>query len=360
MRSTAAIFGAPVTEPPGNVASSSSPIPTPSRSVPSTLDTMCSTPASSPRRHELRPADRSRLADAREVVALEVDDHHVLGGVLLRPGELVRLPERPRSLDRHRPDALPAPRQEELGRRRHDRPAVADERLRVQRAQLPELGRERARLARERRGQMLDEVHLVDVATRDRLTDALDRSLVLLRSPGRVPRSDDEALMALRLDVRASPLARTRQAASGSGQGSGGGGEALAANDLREAVAEVEVGREALAARGRRTPARAATPRAARTRPRARGSRASAACQPPSPTDACSATSRRARGTRPRDRRRQKIALPATSRSAPASHAGPIVSLLIPPSTCTRTPSGRRSRSRRMRSMESGMNSWPE
>ena len=32
--------------------------------------------------HQLRPAHRPGLADAGEVVALEVDDHHVLGGVL--------------------------------------------------------------------------------------------------------------------------------------------------------------------------------------------------------------------------------------------------------------------------------------
>ena len=37
---------------------------------------------------------------------------------------------------------------------------------------------------------------------------------------------------------------------------------------------------------------------------------------------------------------RQKIALPATRRSAPASRATPIVSALIPPSTCTRTWAG--------------------
>ena len=36
------------------------------------------------RRHEARPAHRAWLADPAEVVALEVDDHHVLGGVLGR------------------------------------------------------------------------------------------------------------------------------------------------------------------------------------------------------------------------------------------------------------------------------------
>ena len=34
--------------------------------------------------HELRPANGSRHADAREIVSLEIDDHHVLGRVLLR------------------------------------------------------------------------------------------------------------------------------------------------------------------------------------------------------------------------------------------------------------------------------------
>ena len=47
IRSSAAIFGAPVTEPPGNVAASSSASPTSSRSVPSTVETRCVTPASS-------------------------------------------------------------------------------------------------------------------------------------------------------------------------------------------------------------------------------------------------------------------------------------------------------------------------
>ena len=93
MRSTAAIFGAPVTEPPGNVASRISASPTPSRSVPSTVETMCSTPASS--RVAMSSGQRTvpGVADPREIVPLEVDDHHVLGGVLLRRRE-ARLPRR--------------------------------------------------------------------------------------------------------------------------------------------------------------------------------------------------------------------------------------------------------------------------
>ena len=72
---------------------------TPSRSRPSTVETRCVTPASSLLRHQLRPAHRARLADAREVVPLEVDDHHVLGGVLRVVDVLAR---GPRALDRHR------------------------------------------------------------------------------------------------------------------------------------------------------------------------------------------------------------------------------------------------------------------
>ena len=66
MRSTAAIFGAPVTDPPGNVASRMSARPIPPRSSPSTVDTMCSTPASSSRRHQLGPVHAARLAHARQ------------------------------------------------------------------------------------------------------------------------------------------------------------------------------------------------------------------------------------------------------------------------------------------------------
>ena len=92
--------------------------------------------------HQLRPADRARLAHAREVVPLEVDDHHVLGRVLRVVDVLAR---RPRALDRHRQQRRPAPREEALGRGRDDRPAVADERPRRKRPQRRERGRERLR-----------------------------------------------------------------------------------------------------------------------------------------------------------------------------------------------------------------------
>ena len=99
MWSIAEIFGAPVIEPPGNVACRISARPVPGRSRPSTVETRCVTPGQLALRHQLRPAHRARLADAREVVALEVDDHHVLGRVLLVVDVLA---ERARALDRHR------------------------------------------------------------------------------------------------------------------------------------------------------------------------------------------------------------------------------------------------------------------
>ncbi len=125
-------------------------------------------------RHQLRPAHRSGLADAREIVALEVDDHHVLGRVLRVVDVLA---ERTRALDRHRPDAIGLAREEELGRRGDDRPAVAFERRGVQRA---ERGCQPRRVALERRREVLHEVHLVDVAAPDRLTHLFDRGGVLL------------------------------------------------------------------------------------------------------------------------------------------------------------------------------------
>jgi hypothetical protein len=97
MWSIAEIFGAPVIEPPGNAASSSSVRPTSSRS------------------HQFRPADAPVLADAGQVVPLEVDDHHVLGGVLLGLQQPVLRAQRPRPLDRLRPHAAPAPCEKELG-----------------------------------------------------------------------------------------------------------------------------------------------------------------------------------------------------------------------------------------------------
>ena len=90
MWSSAEIFGAPVTEPPGNVASQE--LGEADARTQSPLDRAHEVRDAGERAldHELRPAHAARLADAREVVALEVDDHDVLGGVLRRVAQLAR------------------------------------------------------------------------------------------------------------------------------------------------------------------------------------------------------------------------------------------------------------------------------
>ena len=65
--------------------------------------------------HQVGPAHGAGLAHAREVVALEVDDHDVLGRVLLGVAQLAAHAGRPCPLDRLRPDAVAAAREEELG-----------------------------------------------------------------------------------------------------------------------------------------------------------------------------------------------------------------------------------------------------
>jgi hypothetical protein len=110
----------------------------------------------------------------------------VLGLVLLA---LDVLAKRPCALDRHRPHAPAAAAKEELRRGGCDRPAFAAE----ERRERPE-GRERrdepACVALERRGQMLHEVHLVDVAARDRLPHLLDGGCVVIVGPAALPLSD--------------------------------------------------------------------------------------------------------------------------------------------------------------------------
>ena len=91
----AAILGAPVTDPGGNAARTSSPSPTPSRSVPLTSETRCQTPVCGRASRERVDADRPGQADPAEVVAHEVDDHHVLGAVLLRGQQPSALGGRP-------------------------------------------------------------------------------------------------------------------------------------------------------------------------------------------------------------------------------------------------------------------------
>src|SRR5207248_3981525 len=113
--------------------------------------------------------------------------HHVLGRVLLR---LDGDSGRPRALDRRRANTRAAPLEQELGRGGNDRPAVAVQRLRDERPERRERARKPERVAVEVGAQMLDEIHLVDVAFGDRIANGLDAVRVLALGPARVPRSD--------------------------------------------------------------------------------------------------------------------------------------------------------------------------
>ena len=89
------------------------------------------------------------------------------------------------------------------------------------RPQRREGGLERPRRAGERRPQVLDEVHLVDVAAADRGAHVLDRGRVIGRASRWRERAGRERP---RARAPGSSAGRTRQAASGSGHGSGGCG----------------------------------------------------------------------------------------------------------------------------------------
>ena len=80
--SIARIFGAPVIEPPGNDAASRSNASRPAASRPVTVDTRCWTAAVRSSRHSRGTRTRAGHAHPTEVVAQDVDDHHVLGAVL--------------------------------------------------------------------------------------------------------------------------------------------------------------------------------------------------------------------------------------------------------------------------------------
>ena len=87
-----------------------------------------------PRLGEGRHAHRARPADAAEVVAHEVDDHHVLRPVLLRRGQLRAPVRRARALDRLAAHRAPRAGEEQLRREaRHRPPGPGDERGAIRR-----------------------------------------------------------------------------------------------------------------------------------------------------------------------------------------------------------------------------------
>ena len=155
-----------------------------------------------------------------------------------------RLAERPRPLDRHRPDPVAASGEEELGRSGDDGPAVGDERIAMQRPKRRESRGERPRIAGEGRPQVLYEIDLIHVAPRDGVAHVLDCLAILGGRPGLLPRADLEALVRLSDEgvvvahhargerERRARLRRRRGCAS--------------AERPRESVAEKEVGDEEL------------------------------------------------------------------------------------------------------------------
>ena len=132
---------------------------------------------------QLGPAHAARHADAREVVALEVDDHHVLRRVLRR---LDRHAGGPRSLDRRRADACcraaraAARATRRRSSSRHPTSGSGSSGRSGASARASPSG-----IAVEVGAQVLHEVDLVDVALGDRRAHRVDR---VLRTPPRVQR----------------------------------------------------------------------------------------------------------------------------------------------------------------------------
>ena len=175
-------FGAPETVPAGNVARSRSNGETPSRSSPATSETRWVT-------CENRSGCRKRStrtvpghADAREVVAAEVDEHHVLGAILLG-GEQplgVALAARGRAGDRV--EARPASLRlhVRLGRRADEREVAELEQEQIRRrVDAPQGAVDGERRRRRRPLGPLREHDLERVAAADVLLRLLDAALVL-------------------------------------------------------------------------------------------------------------------------------------------------------------------------------------
>ena len=151
--------------------------------------------------HEGRHPHAAGCADATEVVAHEVDDHHVLGPVLRRRRQLVGVGvEGCRALDRRGEDLVARASQEQLGREARDRALGSVDERGVRRGQRLDAGAEQVeRIARERRLEPRAEIDLEDVAGADVLERASDgrrvrvgrrrhgeRADAELRRPGRL------------------------------------------------------------------------------------------------------------------------------------------------------------------------------
>ena len=243
MWSIAEIFGAPVTDPPGNVALEQLGQPDVLAQPPLDGRDHVDDPGELLLGHQLRPAHGAVLADPRQVVPLEVDDHHVLGGVLLGLSQLVVAPSGRVPLIGFVQTRRPRLERKSSGEAETTAQPSPASGARLERPKRRERSREPGRVAAERRGQMLDEVDLVDVAGRDRRPNALDGSAVLSLVPGRLPLADAERTGRRRGLVHApDPDCGRRQRAR-----LGRVGDVRAAQRPRQPVPEIHVGDEAVA-----------------------------------------------------------------------------------------------------------------
>ena len=183
---TADDFGAPVTDPGGNVATTSGQ-PTSGRSSPRTVDTRCTSPGCSSRASSAGTSTVP-VADPAEVVADEVDDHHVLRLVLGQ--QPVRRHRRP--LDGSGLDRGAVAAEEQLRRRGDDRDAeVGEDRSPAYGAGLPAASAAASLAGRRRAGRAQRTRQMFawyTVACRDRRPDVVDgadvrRLVELLRHP---------------------------------------------------------------------------------------------------------------------------------------------------------------------------------
>ena len=168
---------------------------------------------------------RSDLRDASDVVAREVDDHHVLGAVLLRRRQPRRpllvfftpSPARRRALHRLRGDPPAANLEEQLRRQRQHAPAAQIQirgirralrlrELEIARVQIDSAGRRRRSPPTARSidvgSQAERVVHLIRVAARDRLLHSVDARAIVVRRDVRFPSPRRRSRSATRATLR--------------------------------------------------------------------------------------------------------------------------------------------------------------
>ena len=134
-------------------------------------------------RHVLRHAHRAELADAAEIVAAEVDEHHVLGAFLLVALQLLGQPQvlllvaaaRPRAGDRMRLDAPAFDAHQHLRRRSDDRETAHPDEIHVgRRIDVAQRAIDGERIGGDVGLEPLRQHRLIDVAGGDVLLDRPD------------------------------------------------------------------------------------------------------------------------------------------------------------------------------------------